>query len=403
MSEVGMDEKALLCQYSPYDKRFGDADYRFDLLRYARSECPIWHSDAHGGYWIVSNYALASQVLQDVETFRSGEGVTVPHNPAAPIMPPIDTDPPAHRAWRRLLNPYVSPTALAPRRAEMQEIARGLVDQFVAQGHCDIMADYSEPLSALILANVILGVDDADEVREVQRNNHDISAGMDSESGQKAFVALRQHVEKLVAERQRHPRDNDIVTGVLTGSIEKRPVSEEEAINCLMILYLGGLDTVSDAIGSISYRIALDPALVNLVRDAHWFQERLDEFLRLDSPVSNLARTASRDTDLGGEHIAKGDQVLVSYLSANRDESEFDASEDLDFDRARSRHLAFGLGPHRCVGSHLARIELEVAFEELFNRIDQPRLANQDPITWKTGLSYGPRSLQLVFATLQPA
>jgi cytochrome P450 len=388
-----MNHQSLLQLYSPYDTRFADPSYRFDLLEYARAESPIWRSDAHGGYWVVSSYTLVAQVLQDVATFRSGEGVTVPHNPQQPLMPPIDSDPPAHRAWRRLLNPYLSPSALVPRRPEMQQIARDLVGTFVDRDRFDIMADYAEPLSALILAQVILGVDDVEEIRDVQRNNHAISAGMDSESAQRAFVFLREHAQQLVNERTRHPRPDDIVSAIVGGPIDGKPISEQEAVSCLMILYLGGLDTVSDAIGSISYRLARDPTLIDRVRDQQWFRVQVDEFLRLDSPVSGLARTASRDTELGGQAIAKGDQVLVLYLSANRDEAAFCGADRLDFDRGRSNHVAFGLGPHRCVGSHLARIELDVAFSELLARVDVLHLANDDPIVWKTGLSFGPRSL----------
>jgi cytochrome P450 len=395
-----MDAEAEVGHFSPYDRRFEDKDLRLELLQYTRARCPVWHSDAHEGYWIVSNYALVAEVLQDFDTFRSGEGVTVPHNPAQPIMPPIDVDPPAHRAWRRLLNPYVSPAALAARRSETQAIARSLVDQFVARGEFDVMADYAEPLSAIVLAKVILGVENVDEIRQVQQNSHAISDGMDNERGQQAFIDLRAHVERLVAERRQHPRDDDIVTGVLAATIEGQPVTESEAVNCLMIVYLGGLDTTSNAIGSIAYRMALDPALVDQARDPLWFRQRLDEFLRLDSPVANLSRTAAHDTQLGGQTIAGGEKVLVSYLSANRDESEFAAADTLDFDRPRNRHVAFGLGPHRCVGSHLARFEIEIAFEELLGRIEDLHLPEQDPLIWKTGLNFGPRSLRLTFGAL---
>lgn len=394
-----MDYDALLGQYSPYDRQFANLDVRFDLLRHARSECPLWRSDAHGGYWVASSYALVSEVLLDVDRFRSGEGVTVPHNPAQPIMPPIDSDPPAHRSWRRVLNPYLSPAALAPRRAETEAIARGLVEQFAERGRADIMRDFAEPMSVLVLARVVLGVDDIEELRALQQHSHAISEGLDNETGQEAFVALRRHVERLVEDRRDRPVADNIVTGVLNATIEGQPVTEEEAVNCLMILYLGGLDTTSNAIGNIAYRMALDPTLATRAREPQWFRESVDEFLRLDSPVPNLARTAARDTELGGQAIAGGDQVLVLYLSANRDESEFDSADRLDFDRVRNRHLAFGLGPHRCVGSHLARFELEIAFATLLDRVDNLRLdlGPDGVMAWKTGLNFGPRSLPLSF------
>jgi cytochrome P450 len=387
----------MLQSYSPYDPRLSDLDFRFRLLETARRECPIHRSEEHGGYWHVSTYELVASVLQDYDTFRSGEGVTVPHNPAQPLMPPIDSDPPAHRDWRRVLNPHLSPQALAQQSEEMRSIARRLVAEFAERGCGEIMGDYAEPFSAIVLSNVVLGINDEDLVRAVQRNNHAIASGMDKPEGRDAFIALREHCQRLVRERRQHPRDDDIVTSVIHATIGGRPVSEEEAINCMMIVHLGGLDTVSDAIGSICYRLAVDPSLTERVRDEQVFRRAVDEFLRLDSPVATLARTASRDVEVGGQKVRAGEQVLLSYLSANRDEAEFPHPEELDFEREYNRHVAFGLGPHRCVGSHLARLELEVAFGELLSRVDHLRLDGDDAVLWKTGISFGPKSLRVTF------
>jgi cytochrome P450 len=394
---MAMEYQTSLENFSQYDERLTDPTFRYELLGYAREHCPVARSEQHGGYWVVTSYPLVAQVLQDTRTFLSGMGVTVPHNPAQPLMPPIDSDGAAHRDWRRLLNPYVSPSALELRRPEMERIANELMDDFVDRGSCEIMDEFAEPFAARVLADVILGVDDAEQVRAVQRSNHAISKSMDSVSAENAFSSLRAHVTELVRERKSHPREDDVVTGVVNASIQGEPVTEELAINCVMILFLGGLDTVTDAIGNICYRIAGDPALTSRVRDRLWFREQVDEFLRLDSPVSALSRTAAVDTDLAGSRIQKGEQVLVSYQSANRDESVFSKSGELDFERPTNRHLSFGLGPHRCVGSHLARLELDVAFSQLLSRIDELRLSTERGVKWKAGISFGPSALWLEF------
>lgn len=391
------DYQASLERFNQYDPKMADLSFRYEMLAHARKYCPVVRSEEHGGHWVVTDYPEVTTVLKDTKTFLSGMGVTVPHNPAQPLMPPLDADGVAHRDWRRLLNPYLSPSALAARRPEMESIARELIAAFADRGRCEIMNEFAEPFTARVLADVILCVEDADQVLEIQKSNHAISRSMDSSLAEAAFRSLREHASALVRERTTDPRKADVVTGIAHGSIEGQPVSEELAINCVMVLFLGGLDTVTDAIGNICYRMAQDSSLPAHIRDRSWFTAQVDEFLRLDSPVSALGRTAACDTTLGGHGISKGEQVLVSYQSANRDETAFPDPDRLNFDRISNRHLAFGLGPHRCVGAHLARIELDVAFSELLSRMDDIGLSPDFDTTWKPGISFGPSALWLDF------
>jgi cytochrome P450 len=292
---------------------------------------------------------------------------------------------------------FFSPSGLAPHKETIRTIARELITGFVDRGECDLMADYAEPFSAFVTGRILMGIDDDARIKEIQESNHGIARSHDKAESEANWNRLKAHVEELVEERTRQPRDNDLVSAVLTTEVAGRRVSRDEAISCLMILHLGGLDTVTDAMGSITVRLTEHPELTDLVADPSWMRTNVDEFLRLNTPVDHEGRTVTRDVELGGHQLKTGDKVALIYVAANRDEETFPYGGELDFEREGNRHIAFGMGPHRCVGSHLARLELEVGFEELLGRICDLRIPPGEEVTWKVGLSFGPKHVPLAF------
>jgi cytochrome P450 len=392
-----MDFAQLMDEFSPFDARLADLDYRNDLYGHARANCPVHRSNALGGFWVVSGYEEIVEVLQDPGTFASGPSVRIPTNPARPTLPPIDSDAPAHRDWRRLLNTFFSPAGLTPHRETIRCIAGDLAESIAEKGQCDLMAEFAEPFSAYITGRVLMGIDDDDRIKEIQRSNHGIAQAHDRAETEANWNRLHAHVEDLYDERVRQPRPDDLVTAITQAEVEGRPVTRDEACSCLMILHLGGLDTVTDAIGSITVRLTEQPDLTELVANPEWMRINLDEFLRLNTPVDHEGRTVTRDVELAGRHLRQGDRVMLMYTCANRDERAFEHADRLDFQRQRNRHLAFGMGPHRCVGSHLARLEIEIGFEELLGRIRDLRITPGDRVTWKVGLSFGPKRVPISY------
>jgi cytochrome P450 len=345
----------------------------------------------------VTGYDEVVTALHDPATFSSAQGVRIPHSPARPLLPPIDSDAPAHRDWRRVLNTYFSPSGLEPHAETIRAIAADLASAVAEFGECDLMGDFAEPFSAYVTGRVLMGLDDDERIREIQASNHGIAQALDKTETELNWKRLKDHVEDLYDERKRQPRENDLVTAVIDAEVEGRKISRDEAVSCLMILHLGGLDTVTDAIGSIAVRLTEQPQLTELVADRSWLRRNVDEFLRLASPVDHEGRTVTADVELGGQQLHTGDKVMLVYVSANRDERAFTDALRLDFDRKINHHLAFGLGPHRCVGSHLARLELEVGFEELLARICNLRIQPGKTVTWKVGLSHGPKHVPLAY------
>ena len=205
--------------------------------------------------------------------------------------------------------------------------------------------------------------------------------------------------EYLTKARANPPEREGVLRALVTGEIDGAPVPEEEALGSLNVIFLGGLDTTKSAIGHIAYQLALHPELEERVRDPRSIRQDMDEFIRLQSPVCTYARTVTRDTELAGVPLKAGERVLIRWDSANRDDARFPGGSALRFDPPRpGGNAGFGLGVHRCLGAHLARVQIAVAFEELLARVTGLRLAcAPDDVVWKPGIANAPESVPVLF------
>jgi cytochrome P450 len=362
-----------------------------DVFDYARAKCPVPHVDANEGYYLVTRYQDVRAVLTDDATFSSRGGKSQPSHQLLD-MPPIDVDPPIHNDYRKLLNRFFSKAGLAKHEPAIREIARSLVDGFVERGRIEILGDYATPLTSATLCRVILNLDD----EELTRTATARVEGIGGSNSAQAWQELTAFLIELMAERGRSEHD-DVLTAVMKGSVEGRPLTDEDKLGVMMILFLGGLDTTRAAISSITRHLVLEPSLQDRLRDPEWVTRDLDEFLRLDSVVTCLARTVTGPTELGGTPLGAGDRVLVHYYAANHDPGQFANPRSLDFERERNPHVAFGLGVHRCIGSNLARMQIRVAFEELLSRVENIRPADPAEIRFTPGVTKAPGAVPIVF------
>ncbi|WP_236977007.1 cytochrome P450 [Mycobacterium kiyosense] len=220
------------------------------------------------------------------------------------------------------------------------------------------------------------------------------------EATDEAFFELAMLAGQYIAEREANPVERtDVLNAIATGVLESgRPLTDVERLGVVTVLFLGGLDTTRGAMGSIAYHLAKDPELEQRLRDPAWIRQDMDEFIRLESPVGCLGRRATRDVELGGVKIRQGEQLLIRFDSANRDEARFEDAARLRFDVRRPSSAGFGLGIHRCLGSHFARIQIAIAFDELFKRVTKLRFADPDAeVRWAPGIANGPERLDLLF------
>jgi cytochrome P450 len=388
-ADTGLNPAEILSHFDVYDPTV--SRMLNEVAHEAHRHCPVAHSDAHGGYFLVAGYAEAATVLGDDARFSSHGGKSIPSRQMLD-MPPLDSDPPEHRDYRRLLNRFFSKAGLARHEPAIREIARSLVDSFVDAGHVEIVSDFAAPLTGATLCRVILNLEEPELMSRAQALVEKISTVNTPE----AWGELSGFLRDLISTREPDGRD-DVLNAILTGTVQGRSLTDDEKLGVVIVLFLGGLDTTRAAISCIVHHLAVNPGLEERLRGTDWTRSDLDEFLRHDSVVTGLARTVTVDTELGGQPLRAGDRLLVHYYAANHDPAQFPNPDTLDFGRSRNPHLAFGVGIHRCLGSNLARLQIRVAFDELLPRVQNIRIEDGREIELAPGIARQPVALPVVF------
>jgi cytochrome P450 len=371
-------------------------------LRTMRQGCPVAHSDVHGGYWVVTRYEDVLKVAQDWQTFSSALGISIPATEMVLPAIPEHLDPPEHRIYKRLINPYFTPAAVAPYEEPTRAIVTRLIDGFIESGTCDFQTAFARPFPGLAFFELALGAppDEAERVNALSTAAQDFS----NPGAKKLWGELVQWIKDFAQQRRSQPPRGDVVDAVLSADIDGRPITDEEVWGVIQLLILGGLDTTSGALGQFMIRFAEQPEIPALLRSQpELIPQAVEELLRLDSPFAGVGRTAAKDAELGGRTIKQGEKVMIYWASANHDDDEFADADDFDVARRSNRHLTFGAGPHRCAGSNLARLNLRIAVEELTARlVDIEIPAEAKPIEFHSIFSRAPLSVPITFAPGPP-
>ncbi len=394
-SNTPLPENWYRDHFDHFDTRLADDPQR--TLAKMRKHCPVTHSDQYGGFWVATRYRDIWRVAQDWRTFSSERGMTVPSFPIDIPVLPEQLDPPRHRAFKDLIAPFLTPAAVAANQAATRELIDELFDGFITQGHCDFMADFAVPMPGRIFFEHYLNAprDDLETLHHLASQ----VAMPGSPDGMEARGKILDWIRDFVAQRRSQTRRDDLVDAIIHADIEGRPITDEEMLGVIQLLIFGGLDTTTGALGHMMIRFCRQPEIPQLLRrQPALIDAAVDELLRLDSPFVYIARTATCDTELGGQTIREGEQVLLSWLSGNRDESVFPDAEQFDPQRSNKRHMAFGTGPHRCAGANLALLNLRLSVEQLVNRLDNLHLApDAGPIQYPPGFSRSPLSVPIRF------
>jgi cytochrome P450 len=348
-----------------------------------RQQCPVAWNKNYGGFWFLSSYDAVSQTARDDDTFshkyepNAADGVDyqgemgVPRPEGQPALGIGEVDGPYHLALRHALAPFLSPGAVQKMRPFMEQSAHWFLDQKIADGQMDLVLDYASPVPA-ILTMKLMGLP-YDNWHLYANLFHSVMAiPQDSPEYLEAIAevpAMMQGVLEYAAARRAKPED-DLTSFLIQFEFDGQRLTDEQLLNILWNLIAGGVDTTTSHTALTLLHLGTHPELrQQLVDHPELYRTATDEFLRYFSVNQTLSRTVTRDVELNGQHLRKNDRVVISWLSANHDEREFDRPDEVILDRTPNRHLAFGLGPHRCIGSHLARLMSEVMVKAVLDRI----------------------------------
>jgi cytochrome P450 len=367
-----------------------------------REKCPVAHTDRYGGGWFPVTHELVSEVANDTDHYTSrtvviGNGRPGEDAPPAPIgvVPPISSDPPFHQIARRIILPAFAPKPINALEPRIRELCVRLLDKIEGQEFINGGTDYAQFIPAGVI-ELLLGFPPEDE--ELFREFiHVVLEGVDEpdvEKRMEMFMPIQEYIEKQINDHIANPRD-DLTSYLLNVEIGGQKLQPEHIFGTVILALIAGIDTTWSAIGASLYHLATNPNdLQRLIDEPELLPTAIEEFLRFYSPVS-MARLVKEDFDFHGCPMKKDDWILLGFPAANRDPEAFEDADKFIIDRQVNRHLAFGLGIHRCAGSNLARLEMRVALEEFLKRYTKFELADPSAVTWSKGQVRGPRNLPL--------
>jgi cytochrome P450 len=353
------------CPVTDFDHHSSEhADDPVGAYRRQREQAPIAWTEAHGGYWIVTDWAGMAAVAADDDTFSSaryesgGDGlaIIIPKSPVAPHIP-IELDPPEFQLYRKVLMQFAKPAAIARLEPMVERYTTAFIDEVIESGECDLASVIEVPAVVTI---DWLGLDPGDYRRYSSAMFSIIACHPESAEYRQAAAVdipvIEEQVRRHIAFRRRKPGD-DVITGLVQADVRGRPLTDDEIYSMAELLITGGVGTTASLVGQALVWLAQKPGeRRRLVEDRALLDDTaLEEFLRVFSPTQALARTVTKAVDLHGCRLRRGDRVLISWASANRDSAQFPDPDTVDLTRLPNRHAAFGIGIHRCAGLHLAR------------------------------------------------
>lgn len=327
---------------------------------------PVSHQNrgaANRGAWVLTKADDIRFVLQNPEVFSSAQPRAQAMGESWRLIP-LEVDPPEHQNYRRLLNPLFSPTAVRLKEDAIRSEAVALIDGMLEARQCDFVSEFCELYPVRIFLTLLgLPRSDLPKFRSWADTIVHDSAGRGP-----ALLEVKEFLRGVIIDRRESPGD-DLVSTITQFEIDDQPLSEEEMIGIVVMLFIGGLDTVVGSLGFQFRYLAENPAQQMILRNnPEQLSDAVEEMFRAFSIVTT-GRIVTQDIEYGGISMKKGDMVTASTMLSTMDPDEFENPHSLDLTRSPNRHNAFSFGPHRCLGSHLARLEVTIAIEEWLKRV----------------------------------
>jgi cytochrome P450 len=361
--------------------------HELDINADLRRRCPVAWNEKYGGFWYVTSYDAVAEAARDGDTFahkyepEAADGVDyqgemgVPRPEGQPPLGIGEVDGPYHLALRRALTPFFSSGAVEKMVPFMEQSVHWFLDQRIADGRMDLVLDYASPVPA-ILTMRLMGLP-YDNWQFYANLFHSVMAASGGDEYNKAIAevpAMLDGLLKFIAARRADPRD-DLTSFLVQFEFYGKRLDDTQLLDILWNLIGGGVDTTTSLTALSLLHLGTHPDLrQQLIDRPELYRTAADEFLRYCSVNKQLSRTVSRDTVLGGQRLRRNDRVLISWIAANHDEHAFDRPGEVVLDRSPNHHVAFGLGPHRCIGAPLARVMFGVMVKAVLDRISDYRI-----------------------------
>ena len=354
-------------------------DTIFDDYEVMQRDCPVSWSDRYGGFWTITSYADVCAAEHDWDTFSVSPSMILPSFGTDRPLIPLDIDPPALTRFRQILLPFFTPQRMDTLLPRTREIARQLLDD-LAYGEVVDASPYARLLPAMVFGEYC-GFPMADAGQFDRWVDDIVFARTDDESiARSAADDVYDYFRSLIALRRSEP-GSDVISALLEADHAGGPLDDDEMLDICYLLFVAGLETTAGAIRVALWHLAQHPdELALLAADPSLIPAATEEFLRALSPVQAMARTLRLDTRIGDVDMRAGERVVLAFGAANRDPDVFECPYDVRIDRSPNPHVAFGIGAHRCLGSNLARREVNVALEEFIRRF--PRFELAEPAPW---------------------
>ena len=357
---------------------------------------PIFYTPRNGGHWVFLRYADIAEAYRNHEIFSTHKAQIPPLEPY-PVLQPNGVDPPQHDVFRKLLAPMFTPLAVRRMTDGLQSRAERLISGFAGNGGCDFVKDYAAKFPTGTFLE-LFGLPE-ERLPEFLRISDTFFRSTDPEIRAANLLEIYDVLEELFREKERNPGNDIASTVVQSRDADGNPFPWTDIINCGFLLFVAGLDTVTNTMTYVWRYLATSPDARQKFRDRlddpSAFLLAIEELMRINA-VSNIYRRVTHDCEYKGVQFRRNDRVVLPNTVANRDPRMFNDPQTIDLDRKVNNHVTFGLGPHRCIGSHLAKREIMISLQEWLRQIPDFELdPNQDAGSVFGGPVMGFTSLKL--------
>ncbi|MCU1373285.1 MAG: cytochrome [Actinomycetia bacterium] len=368
-----------MAELALHDPLLYDGPFPYERFKQLRDEDPVSHHEHElydGGYWVISRHADVQQVSRNPEVWRNSPGPFVEIPPGAPPEPEMDLlinlDGHEHIQMRKIVNKGFTPRRVAALEDKLRARTDSIIDSLRGRDSADLVHDLALWLPLHVIADMV-GVPESDraDVFGWTEKTFGFDPELSMEDRNQAMTDMFLYADGLSRERQANPQD-DLLSLLLEGEVDGHRLTQFQISSFFMLLQNAGSETTRNLITTGTLALVEHPDQADKLRaDLSLLPTAIEELLRYVTPVMYFSRQAAADTEVGGQKIPEGDRVVLSYVSANRDERAFDEPDELDITRTPNDHVAFGAGgPHFCLGASLARIEARVMFESLLTKFE---------------------------------